>query len=132
MMTLFDPDENQHKTYMEPLLTRQERLAKIARNPKVETVASPDQKLTSTFAALDSLPKMRGIKKQIVELLEDRTEGLTCAEFCQITGREKPSCSPRFVQLEQLGIVYVDGQRPTNTGSMASVYKLTSYKHDIV
>jgi len=127
--TLFDlPDEQPTNKYIEPMLTKQERLAKIARQPKLETIASPDQKLTSTFAALDALPKMRGIKKQIVELLEDRPEGLTCSEFCELTGREKPSCSPRFVQLEQLGVIYADGTRLSNLGREATVYKLVRTK----
>lgn len=124
--TLFDMPEQHTNKFVEPMLDKQERLRRISQTPRLETVASPDQKLTSTLAALDAKPKMRGIKKQIIELLEEHPEGLTCSEFCQITGREKPSCSPRFVELEQLGFIRVEGMRPSNTGSLASIYKLDS------
>lgn len=122
--TLFDLPEQHSNKFVEPMLDKQERLRKISQRPRLETVASPSQSVTSTLAALDALPKMRGIKKQILELLEEYPEGLTCSEFCELTGREKPSCSPRFVELEQLGVVKVDGMRATNTGSMGNIYKL--------
>lgn len=122
--TLFDLPEPQSNKFVEPAITRKERQQRINQNQKINEMAADAQSWTSAQAAVDSRPKMRGLKMRIVELLERYVGGLTCSQICELLGTEKPSTSPRLVELEKKGIVFVDGVRPSNTGSMANVYKL--------
>lgn len=122
---LFDIPEPHKNKYIEPeRMTPSERKKRIEQSQPLHYMAGDNQKDTSWQAALDARPRMKGIKKEIMELLELRPDGLTCSEFCLLTGREKPSCSPRFVELEAKGLVVADGVRETNTGSRGTVYKL--------
>lgn len=130
--TLFDLPEPQSNKFIEPALTRKERQQRINQNQKINEMAADSQSWTSAQAAVNARPKMRGIKMQIVELLERYVGGLTCAQIVELLNKdrppdkqlEKPSVSPRLSECEKKKIIYVDGSRPSNNGSPANVYKL--------
>lgn len=117
-------DELHVNRFVEPHLSKQDRINRLNQNPKLSHITGDNQKHTSALAAISVLPKIRGIKKQIIALLETH-DGMTCSEICQIINKEKPSVSPRLVELEKAGLVKADGTRPSNTGHQATIYRLT-------
>ncbi len=125
---LFDWDESR-KSFIEPFLTPQERAAKLSQQPKLNEITGDNQKDTSRAAALSARPGFKGLKQQIVLCLENHPKGMTCSEICAFLSKEKPSCSPRLTELENLGVIYASGTRLSNLGSLATIYKLKEY-HD--
>lgn len=123
-LKLFEDAELKIAKYEPAFMTPQERAAKIAAQPKLHEITGDNQKDTSRAAALSARPSFKGLKLQIILTLENHPDGMTCSEVCQFLGKEKPSVSPRLVELENKGIVYAAGTRATNTGHQGTIYKL--------
>lgn len=117
------PDERHENKFVEPMMTPQERTRRIHAQPKINEMASDGQKETSFQAAISVRPKIGGIKKRIMELLDGR-DGLTCSEISEALEKEKPSVSPRLVELERVGLLETAGTRPSNTGHQATIYRI--------
>lgn len=105
--------------YTEPIQSKQERLAKMARR------ADPE---TSWIAARAALPQLTKTKAKIVEQLHGHPGGLTPWELSQLLDMDKSSASKRLGDLRDEGICYTDGTRPSDRNRPSLVYKLKEIK----
>lgn len=119
------------RSFVEPNQSQADRRRAIARNPKINEMAGDNQHETSAQAAVSVRPHLKGLRAQILALLDERPDGLTCSAICKLLNKEKPSISPRLVELENgdpdnniPSMLYTDGVRNTNTGRKGKVYKI--------
>ena len=122
--SLFD----EPRTFREPDLLPGEsarRLAK-ARKEHLSDLYRMDAPQTSVTAAKSVLPKLKGRKLEILECLGKYPDGLMVWQICEITGREKPSISPRMSWLVKEGFITECGVGISNNGLEATIYKLST------
>ena len=77
----------------------------------------------SKAAAARIAPQLKGIKKQILDLLENEPEGLTIFDICKLTGLQLQTVSGRPGELVKRNLVFMDGFRLSDSQNKATVYK---------
>lgn len=119
------PEEPRKFVYEPEFLSKQERLRKQSKAPKLNELVRDGSLETSVLAAQSIQHKVTKLEQVVLSLLKAHPDGLTIAEMCQRSGKEKPSLSPRTSRLEKLGLIYRDGTRLSNNKRSASIYKLS-------
>lgn len=85
----------------------------------------------SKAAAQKILPQLKGIKKQILDLLENEPEGLTIFDISEMTGLKLQSVSGRPSELIKKGLIYEAGTI-VNDKNKATVYKHIKWKDYLI
>lgn len=85
----------------------------------------------SKEAAQKILPQLKGIKKQILDLLENEPEGLTIFDISEMTGLKLQSVSGRPSELIKKGLIYEAGTI-VNDKNKATVYKHVKWKDYLI
>ncbi len=89
----------------------------------LKTLANRQGTQASKEAAQKVLPQLKGIKKQILDLLENEPEGLTIFDICKLTGLQLQTVSGRPGELVKRNLVFMDGFRLSDSQNKATVYK---------
>lgn len=99
----------------------------IDTDPELKTLYRKDGTHASFEAAKKVLPKIRGIKKQMLDLLEVHPEGLTIFQMAEMTGLKIQSVSPRPSEMISKHMIFEDGERDSPDGNPATIYKHIKY-----
>jgi hypothetical protein len=113
----------------EPTLFNPETL-QVDTDPELKTLYRKDGTHASFEAAKKILPAIRGIKKQLLDLLEEHPEGLTIFQMANMTGLKIQSVSPRPSEMISKGLIFEDGERPSDDGNAATVYKHIKFREN--
>lgn len=97
-------------------------------DPELKTLYRKDGTHASFEAAKKILPAIRGIKKEMLDLLERHPEGLTIFQMAEMTGLKIQSVSPRPSEMISKKMIFEDGERPSPDGNAATVYKHIKFK----
>lgn len=119
--------DGERMSFDEPTLFDAETL-KVDTDPELKTLYRKEGTHASFEAAKKILPAIRGIKKQMLDLLEDHPEGLTIFQMSHMTGLKIQSVSPRPSEMISKGLIFEDGERPSDDGNPATVYKHIKFK----
>lgn len=90
---------------------------------ELKTLSNRKGTVASKEAASKVFPQLKGIKKQIVELLENEPNGLTIFDICKLTGLQLQTVSGRPGELIKRNLVFMDGFRLSDSKNKATVYK---------
>ncbi len=96
--------------------------------PKLKTLSNTHGTQASKEAAKKIAPQLKGIKKQIVDLLENEPEGLTIFDISEMTGLKLQSVSGRPGELIKKGLIYEAGTIVGGSHNKATVYKHVKWK----
>ena len=111
----------------EPILFNPETMT-IDTDPELKTLYRKDGTHASFEAAKKILPAIKGIKKEMLDLLEQHPEGLTIFQMSHMTGLKIQSVSPRPSEMISKKMIFEDGERPSDDGNPATVYKHIKFK----
>jgi hypothetical protein len=82
----------------------------------------------SKAAAARIAPQLKGIKKQILDLLENEPEGLTIFDISDMTGLKLQSVSGRPSELIKKGLIFEYATVVGGSHNKATVYKHVKWK----
>ena len=82
----------------------------------------------SKAAAARIAPQLKGIKKQILDLLENEPEGLTIFDICKLTGLQLQTVSGRPGELIKKGLIFEYATVVGGSHNKATVYKHVKWK----
>lgn len=79
-------------------------------------------------AAHDSIKgnKQRDFTR-ILAVLRDHPDGMTCEEVEIELGMKHQTCSARFTDMKRLGWIMWCGERPTESGRAAGIWKMSNW-----
>ena len=87
---------------------------------------------TSEAAAASVQPHLGRLEKLVLDVIRS-SGGLTCDEAEDITGLSHQTCSARFRQLTQRGLIEDSGvRRRTRSMRFASVYRVTEKQGELL
>lgn len=110
-------------------MTKELRLFNID-EPELKKLSNTNGTQASKAAAKKVAPKLRGIKKDIIELLEQTPEGLTIFEIAEILNLKLQTVSGRPSELlsQQEPLIYIYGTRALPEHEKATIYKHVKYR----
>lgn len=99
-------------------------------DPDLKKLSNRRGTKASKAAAEKILPKLKGIKKDIVELLEKTPEGLTIFEIADILSLKLQSVSGRPSELlaQKSPLIFIYGTRRLPDHDEATIYKHVKFK----
>lgn len=98
--------------------------------PQLKKLSNTHGTQASKDAARKVAPHLKGIKKQIVDLLEQTPTGLTIFEIADILSLKLQSVSGRPSELlaQQEPLIFIYGTRAVAEYEKATIYKHVKYK----
>lgn len=95
---------------------------------ELKALSNRNGTLASKQAAEDILPQLKGIKKEIVDLLELYPQGLTIFQISEITGIKLQTVSGRPSELIKANRIFEAGTVEQASGKNATVYRHIKFK----
>jgi hypothetical protein len=110
-------------------MTEELRLFNID-EPELKKLSNTNGTQASKAAAKKVAPKLRGIKKDIIELLEQTPEGLTIFEIAEVLNLKLQTVSGRPSELlsQQDPQIFIYGTRALPDHDKATIYKHVKFK----